>query len=265
MHDPAAALTDLWDRLIAVAKRLDDEQWALPTPCAEWDVHDLLAHCAAVQIDLDGGVHVPPPDDWRPPEGVGALDRLTASGVAARRGWGPEEVRTELRHAREGHVARLQRVEDWHSGVEGPVGRTTEEGLLATRCYDLWVHLQDLRVALGQPLDIGDDSEAARTAHGYVIDRLPWLLAKPVGAADGEALRVILASPAPLDTVVAMRDGRARFERTAQAVSSTVRAAPEALTLLVSGRETPATWRSRGLLEWSGPLGERFVESARFF
>lgn len=265
MHDPAAALKNLWDRLIAVAKNLDEEQWALPTPCADWDVHDLLAHCAAVQIDLDGGVHVPPPDEWAPPEGGSPLDRLTGAGVAARRDWAPGEVRTELRAAREGHAARLQRIEDWQAGVEGPVGRTTEEGLLAIRCYDLWVHLQDLRMALGQPLDIGDDSEAARTAHAYVIDRLPWLLAKPVGAGDGAALRVVLASPSPLDAVVAVRDGRGRFERTAQGVDSVLRAAPEALTLMISGRETPETWRSRGLLEWSGTLGERFVRAARFF
>lgn len=265
MHDPAGSVAALWDRLIATAKGLDDEDWARPTPCPDWDVHDVLTHCAAVQIDLDGGVHVPPPEGWRPPEDAEPMDRMTAAGVAARRDWEPERVRTELRAAREGHVARLQRVEDWTAGVEGPTGRMTEERLLAMRCYDLWTHLQDLRVALDQPIDVGDDSEAARTAHEFVAGRIPAVLAKRVSEGEDIALHLVLAAPAPLDTVVSVRDGRGRFGTSGEPVSSTVRAAPEALTLLMSGRGEPEQWRNRGLLEWSGPVGEAFVRRARLF
>ena len=90
------------------------------------------------------------------------------------------------------------------------------------------------------------------------------MLAKPVGAVDGDALRLTVAAPVPLDAVAVMRGGRARLE-TATEVASTVRAAPEALTLMVSGRGEPSQWSARGLLDWSGELADRFVEKARLF
>lgn len=265
MRDPAAAVADLWDRIIEVAAALDDEDWDRPTPCADWDVHDLLAHCAAAQVEFDGGPMVAPPREWRPPDGMSPLDRRAAGGVVARRGWGPDEIRTELRAARDGHVTRLRRVDDWERGTPGPHGSTTEAGLLAVRCYDLWVHLQDLHVALGEPIDVGDGSDAAVTAHTFVSDRAPYLLARKATDGRDTSLRMTIAAPAPLDATVLVRDGRGMFATTAEPSSSTVRAAPEALTLLVSGREEPETWRDRGLLDWVGPVADAFVRKARLF
>jgi uncharacterized protein (TIGR03083 family) len=265
MHDPAAAIIDIWDRLITVAKGLDGDDWSLPTPCRDWDVHDLLAHCSGVQVALDGGADVPIPEGWTPPEYGDPADRWAAAAVAARRAWGPEQIRTELRVAREGHAARLGRVEDWDSGVEGPAGRTTEAGLLATRCFDLWVHLQDLHVALGQTIDIGDDSEVARAAHGFVAERVPYLMAKRVTDGADASLRLVVAAPAPLDATVVVRDGRGSYDTPSEHADSTVRVAPEALTLLVSGRDGPEQWRDRGLLDWVGPVGDAFVRRARLF
>lgn len=264
MDDPVGAVSDLWDRLISISKQLAPEDWSRPTPCAAWTVHDLLAHCASVQLEIDGGDVPPVPADWLTADVV-PLDRWTAAGVASRTDSTPGELRADLRAAREGHITRLLRVEDWSAGVEAPVGRMSEQALLAMRCFDLWVHLQDLHVALGQPFDVGDPSEAAAAAHGYVLERAGWMLVKRVGAPEGARLRLVLAFPLPADKVVSVRGGRGRLDPTAEPGADEVRAAPEAFTLLAAGRGDASAWRDRGLLDWAGPLAERFVERARLF
>ena len=173
LTDPSAAVTALWDRLIAIAKRLGDDDWARATPCTKWDVHDLLAHCAAIQLELDGGDPPDPPPDWDPGSDTTPFERWTEAGVVQRRSWEADRLRADLRSAREGHATRLVRVEDWDNGALGPMGRTTEQELLFTRCYDLWVHLQDLHMALDEPIDVGDASEATLAAHRFVLDRVP--------------------------------------------------------------------------------------------
>lgn len=255
----------LWDRVIALADGLDEADWARPTPCAGWTVQDLLAHLSGTQVGFDAGTYVPPPQGWEPPADAPPLNAWTEAGVAARRGWDPERIRKELGEARDGHVARLDAVADWSAPADGPTGRTTEDGLLQVRMFDLWVHLQDLREALGMPVEADDTSEAARVAHGYVVGLLPYLFVKRVGAQEHQTMRLRLGAPVDLDTVIEVSVGRGRFNPDADPGDCAVEGSPAALTLLCAGRHDEEHWHELGLLDWSGPRGEEFVERARFF
>lgn len=255
----------LWDRMIGLAERLDADDRSRPTPCPEWDVRDLLLHCSGLQTMFDGGPQPDPPDGWAPPEGRHPRDAWTAAGVAARRDWSWEQVLTELRAAREGHVARLRAVTDWDAETVGPTGPTTEAGLVTVRCFDLWVHVQDLLAALGQPLELDDTTPAAEACHRFVVGRVPIIHAKVVGAPEGSALALHLGAPLEVDTTVVVRDGRAAFDDGAPAAADEVTASPAALTLLLSGREDETHWQQLGELDWSGDLGEAFVARARMF
>lgn len=256
MEERAAAAGQLWDRVLALAERAGAGDWARPTPCEDWDVHDLFAHLSAVQTGFDGGVQ---------PDATAAFAARWAGGVEARRGWSAGQVVDELRAARAGHVARLAAVTDWDAPTPGPLGETTEAGLYRVRCYDLWVHTWDLATALGVPFDLDDAAPGAVEAHRYVLGLVPWMFAKPVGAADGAALRLRLSEPLVFDRVLALHGRRAGWDDQAEPGQCVVTGKPAALTLLASGRGTPEGWREAGALEWEGPRGREFVYRARLF
>jgi uncharacterized protein (TIGR03083 family) len=261
----AEAAGHLWGRIITLVDELGEDDWSRGTPCAGWDVRDLLGHLSGTQVMFDAGTAVPPPPGWEPPAGAAPLDAWTEVGVAARRGWDRARLRAELEQARDGHVARLEGVTDWSAPAEGPVGPTTEDGLLQVRMFDLWVHLQDLHEALGRPADVDDASRAAAMAHRHVIDRVPYLFVKRAGAQEHATMRVRLGAPVDLDTVVEVAGGRGRFNPDADPGACAVEGSPGALTLLVAGRHDAAHWSDRGVLTWSGSRAEEFVERARFF
>jgi uncharacterized protein (TIGR03083 family) len=255
----------LWDRVVDEVTTLSDADWTRDTALPGWRVADLVGHLSGIQVFFDSGTVEQPPDGWEPPAGASPLDAWAEAAVAARREWLREQVVTELAHARNGHVSRLAEVEDWDAPTPGPVGETTEAGLFAVRMFDVWVHLQDLRMAVGRDVEVQDISQAAAIAHRYVWDRVPWLYGKRVGAPEGSSLRLAFGPPLDEETTVVLRDGRGRFDRAVDAGDCAVTGAPAALTLLVTGRGDAQRWRDAGLLDWSGDRGEEFVQRARLF
>lgn len=261
----AKAAASLWDEAIALAESLGDEDWSRPTPCTRWDVKDLLAHFAAAQKTFDGGPQPDPPAGWEPPAELAVPEQWTEQGVVARRVWSPAEVIAELRETRDGHIARV-RTADADAPVQGPVGQTTEAGLLRIRCYDLWVHLQDLALALDREPTTTVSSPGAEEAFRMVEGVLPWLFGKQAGAPEGARLQVRLGDPPSLsgwlEGTLVVREGRARWDGengTGDALAGT----PGALTLVCSGRRSAEEWRADGLLDWSGEHAAALVQRAR--
>jgi uncharacterized protein (TIGR03083 family) len=263
--DRAEAAAGLWDRVVDEVAGLSEADWERPTPCEGWRVHDLIGHLSGLQVQFDTGESVGPPEGWEPDPSLPPMDAWTGAGVAARRDWLREDLLTELRRARNGHVDRLSKVEDWSVPADGPIGRTTEDGLFQVRMFDVWVHLQDLRVAVGEDVEDQDISPAAAVAHGYVWGLVPYLFVKRVGAQEHATLGLRFAAPLDVDTVVEVSMGRGRLNPEADPGSCSVSGAPAGLTLLATGRRTPEALREDGLLDWSGDLGTSFVECARLF
>lgn len=259
---------DLWDRVIAVTESLEPDDWSRPTPCPAWDVHDVLTHLTGLQTAFEGLPQPSPPEGWSPPEGLGPVDMWTSVGVAARQDWGSEQVVEELRQARAAHVERLGRV-DPEAPTQGPTGPTTEHGLFMVRCFDIWVHVQDLAVGLGRPMDVEDSSAEARVAAEFVFQTVPYLYGKKAGAPEGEVMRFTLSAPLEHDGVLTVTEGRARWDEDtdpeAAAERNAFRATSGAFTLLAAGRGSPEEYRDRGALSWSGPNADTFVQRARLF
>lgn len=264
--DAATVARELWDELVAFGEDLGEADWERSTPwCPDWTVADLLSHCSGVQVWFDGSAEMPePPPGWEPPD-TSPLDAKVAELVAARRHWDPAERLRELRAAADGHVARVAAVTDWGAPTRGPLGETTEAGLFSVRCFDLWVHLQDLREALGQPVPTFTDAPAAAVAYRYVAGLAGWLFARRARAPEGATMALRLGAPLDVDTVVQVRDGRGLFAPEADPGACAVTGSPAAFTLLVTGRGAPDRWREAGLLDWSGPRGEEFAATARVF
>lgn len=261
MDRPAIA-RDLWDRVLSRVDEIDD--WTRPTPSEGWDIKDVVAHLSGAQRFFDEGENLPqPPASWEPPPGTDPLDAWTQRAVAARRDWSPEQLTDELRAAAAGHIARVEETSDWTATTKGPTGETTAGGLFATRVFDLWVHLQDLALALGRPADAPDSSGAAELVARYVFDLVPWLYATKVQAGEGSPLRLRLGAPLDRDQVVTVTEGRAGWAEDTDAGVAHVTGDAAAFALLACGRGSPAHWRDAGLLEWGGKRGQEWVERAR--
>lgn len=262
----AEAMGGLWRDALRLAEGLHDEDWERPVPWTPaWRVADLVSHLGGVQSAFNGDPQPEPPADWSPPQNGSPFDHAMAGPIEARRGWDPAQRLDELRRAAAGHVAHLESVTDWLEVAEGPVGPTTQDGLFRIRAFDLWVHLQDLREALGSPPKIDDPSEGAVAAHNYVLGLFPWMFVKRVGAPEGATLRVTAWAPVSHDSVLKVTDGRATWDPTADPGDCVITGSPGALTLLVTGRGAPQRWRDAGALQWEGARAEEFMERARVF
>jgi uncharacterized protein (TIGR03083 family) len=265
MQAEARSAAELWDRIERAAHALEPADLDKPTPCARWSVRDLVAHLGGLQTMLDESAPQPEsPDGWAPDPQLSPLDAWTEAGVAARRAWPFEWVLDELAVAKAGHVARLESA-DPDAEAAGPLGQSNERKLYGVRMFDLWVHVQDLAVALGGKPDWDDDSVAARDAWEHIFGALPYVAVKKAGAQEAQRLRVTLDQPAPSDRVLAVTGGRAAWDDAGEGAPDTVRAHPAALALLLAGRGTPEEWRADGVLDWEGPFAAAFVERGRVF
>ena len=261
-----SAMAGLWAAVMEVVEGLDAADWDRVVPaCPAWTVTDLVSHLGALQSLLNGDPQPEAPADVDVPQGASVFDHAMAAPIAARRDWTREQRLDELRQAIAAHLATLEATTDWLSATPGPVGTTTKDGLFKVRAFDIWVHLQDLREAVGQRVDVEDESDGAATAHQYVLGLVPWMFVKRAGAQEGATLRVALGSPVNHDSVLNVVNRRAAWDPTADPRDCLVIGSPGALTMLLSGRGTPEQWRDAGALEWAGSRGEEFVERARLF
>lgn len=224
MSDLQGALSELWDRAVLLAERVDPADWSAPTPCPGMDVGELVGHMAVA-----GRV------------GAAGQERLLAALRAARQ-----------REAEE--IAELARA----AGTPGPAARQ-----LAARCLDMWVHVYDLATALDEPVDLDEASPALAEACATTLRYTPRLFTSRVGAAEGEAVRIRVHGALEHEATMRVRDGRAQWTEDTDEVGGTVSGTAGAFVLLLSGRGGPQQWRAADSLEWSGASGEAFVGRAR--
>jgi uncharacterized protein (TIGR03083 family) len=215
LGQPSEAVLGLWDRLIELAARVGPDDLVRSTPCPGADVRELLGHLAGVH----GGAHL-------------------VSGS-------PGALADALRAARAAQAAELA----------ARAGSDRYRRLTGACCLDLWVHGYDLATAVGQPVDLEEDSVAVAEASRFVLGYLPGLLARASSPGLGGPVRVEL------------RGGRGLWrpgpDAGGDAGGEVVTADPGVLLLLLSGRVTPERLRDQGGLEWSGPAAEAFVRTVR--
>lgn len=150
---------------------LSAEQWTAPTACVGWTVADMVAHLIDIEQVLLGDARPEHEPDWDTLPWVDRdLSRFTEIGVDARRSRAQAEVIAELRDTTERRMAQLEAgPHDLDTLVPGFFGKETPLGRqLSRRIFDSWVHLQDMRMALG--ISEGWDSIAARVTRGQLID-----------------------------------------------------------------------------------------------
>lgn len=206
-------LIGAWESgLLAVADLcdgLDDRQWGAATPCAGWTVGDVVAHLIDVE-DLVGGEPRPEHEpDWAAlPHAVGPMGKANEIGVDLRRGRPRTDVLAELRAVIVRRRAQLE--ETPHDEQVASVFGTSMslERVVRMRTFDIWVHEQDIRSAIGS--DGAWDSPSARVALAQMTRALPYVWGRTVKAPEGSVLRLIVTGPGleAAEAVVIDADGR---------------------------------------------------------
>ncbi len=235
MNPLVAAWQDAIDSFARTVAQVPDEAFAQDSLLPGWTIGDIVAHVAALEVELSG---VPMPDhepDWDAlPHADDLFSRYTEIGVDYRRGWAPQQVREELA------AVTVTRSEQLHQGpqdsdtrVPGVAGIERSLGrVLRMRTFDIFLHELDVRDSLGMP----DPAlgQAAEVTAGLMADGLGYVWVKKAGASTGDVLHFVV--PDWIDAWVGVGDdGRGRAVEPGVA-TVTVTVAPMNYLRLASGR-----------------------------
>lgn len=209
-----AGLVAVWweavDSFTRVLEHVGDGEWSAPTDLPGWDVHAVAAHTAHLEALLAGRPHEEV-EVGDAPHARGMMGRFTEQGVVVRRAEDGDALISEIREATTARHTQLLADPPTDPsapapGVFGAIGWTTGL-LLRNRPLDVWMHEQDVRRALGRPGNL--DSAAAIHSADYLMESLPFVVAKRAGAPAGSVVRLEVAGHAPVTAVVG-EDGRGR-------------------------------------------------------
>ena len=197
-----------------LAESLTPEQWRADSVLPGWSNADIVAHVVGIERDLLGEPTPSSDLDWDAlPHADDLFSRYTELAVAARRGVPQDQICAELRKT---IAARREWLADDQGGlgdiVRGPGGWELPRGVvIRMRCFDIWVHDQDLRAAIDRPGDLGTD--AAWVAAGQMLRGLGRTWARDAKAPVGARAELFVTGPGVefAAAVVVDADGRGRL------------------------------------------------------
>ncbi len=180
------AYADQVGALTRVLDRVPDDGWDRTVdPYAPWTVRDLVAHLVEIERYSASFLGFEPHDVS--PELEGDHLAMTETAIARSRALPVDEVVAEWRRLAERTAAHALALD--HEGLEramplhGIPFRVTTA--IVARAFELWTHADDIRAAIGEPLDVPPPPVLHRMAHESV-NSLPLAacgLAEPPGPA----------------------------------------------------------------------------------
>lgn len=255
--DPAARLAsyvDVWwaavEDFLAVASSLTPEEWQRPTDLPGWTARDVLAHLVHLESLTVGGDH-PEVEIGDAPHVRNDMGRFTEQGVVALRDADPAALVAELRGTTQQRYDELRAhpptdPSETAPGAFGLIGWDTET-FLGNRPFDVWMHEQDLRRAVGRPG--GLDGLPAAYCTQRLLRSVPFVVGKRVKPAPGTSVVVEVGALPPVGVLVG-DDGRGRPVAVEELGSptATLRTDLEAFCLASGGRGEPdlARWELSG-------------------
>ncbi|BCL29415.1 maleylpyruvate isomerase family mycothiol-dependent enzyme [Streptomyces aurantiacus] len=217
LHPSLQSYADAWthsiDAISDLVSPLVEGEWNRRTPCPGWSVRDLVSHIIGLDCEMLGDprpIHTLPRDLYHV---TNEHQRYMEMQVDVRRHHTAPEMTSELEYTiirRNRQLRNESRQPD--TLVRGPLGtEVTLEQSMRVRAFDLWVHEQDLRTALGRPGNL--DSPGAYIARDVLLSRLPKVVAKDAGAPPGSAVVFDIHGPVEfLRTVRVDADGRGSID-----------------------------------------------------
>ncbi|MER6010475.1 maleylpyruvate isomerase family mycothiol-dependent enzyme [Streptomyces bluensis] len=192
LHPTLQPYADAWthsvDAISELVQPLVEGEWNRRTPCPGWSVRDIVSHVIGMDCEMLGDprpIHTLPRDLYHV---TNDHQRYMEMQVDVRRHHTAPEMTSELEYTiirRNRQLRNESRQPD--AKVRGPLGvELTLEQAMRNRAFDVWVHEQDLRTALGQPGNL--DSPGAYVARDELLSVLPKVVAEDAQAPRSSAI-----------------------------------------------------------------------------
>jgi uncharacterized protein (TIGR03083 family) len=206
--DPRRTWLEAIESFADLANGLTEAQWQSPSPCPGWTVGDLVAHTIDIEERLSGAVIPDHEPDWARLPHVTESGRRMEPGVDRRRGRDRSAVLDELGAVIVTRSAQMAGL-DLDATIASPFGREIPMTvMMRMRVFDLWVHEQDIRAAIGEPGNLA--SSAARATLSMIVDSLPRVWAKVAAAPVGGVLLLEITGGALPGTIHVVVDEEGR-------------------------------------------------------
>ncbi|OIJ91882.1 maleylpyruvate isomerase family mycothiol-dependent enzyme [Streptomyces colonosanans] len=192
LHPTLQPYADAWthsvEAISELVQPLVESEWNRRTPCPGWSVRDVVSHVIGLDCEMLGDprpIHTLPRDLFHV---TNEHQRYMEMQVDVRRHHTAPEMTSELEYTIIRRNRQLRNESrDPGTKVRGPLGtEQTLEEAMRYRAFDVWVHEQDLRTALGVPGNL--DSPGAHIARDELLAMLPEVVAKDAGAPPGSAI-----------------------------------------------------------------------------
>ncbi|MDG9705197.1 maleylpyruvate isomerase family mycothiol-dependent enzyme [Streptomyces sp. DH37] len=264
-HPSLQPYADAWahsiEAISELVSPLVEGEWNRATECPGWSVRDVVSHVIGSECEMLGDprpIHSLPRDLFHVKDEV---SRRVEVQVDVRRCHTAPEMTSELEYTiiRRSRQLRNEK-RDPSAKVVDPLGReTTLEQALRIRAFDVWVHEQDLRRALGQPGNL--DSPGAHVARDVLLDALPKVVAKDAAAPPNSA--VVLDVSGPLEFMRTVRvdaEGRGTVDASVSLGPAVTLAMDwETYVRLACGRVRPAAVRENLKAEGDQALADAIL------
>lgn len=198
LDERIAAWRQSFDSVLAAGEALSGRDWNAPTECPGWNVKDVYSHLVGLELWMSAG-------HPRPERG---LAQVADEPVAARRQASPAAVLAELRSVYRHRCEQITAIGPdpgqpaftaW--GQPAPLGTLWQH-----RAFDVWVHEQDIRRAVGAPGNL--DSPGALVAREMFTSSLPLVVARRAAAPPGSVVRFSVEGPVAFDHCILAGDDR---------------------------------------------------------
>ncbi|MCX5082917.1 maleylpyruvate isomerase family mycothiol-dependent enzyme [Streptomyces sp. NPDC056121] len=267
LHPSLQSYADAWTHSIEAISELVtplvEGEWNRATPCPGWSVRDIVSHVIGLDCEMLGDprpIHTLPRDLYHVQN---EHQRYMEMQVDVRRHHTAPEMTSELEYTIIRRSRQL-RNESREPGamVRGPLG--TEETLefaMRKRAFDVWVHEQDLRAAVGRPGNL--DSPGAYVTRDMLLAVLPKVVAKDASAPANSAVVFDVHGPVEfLRTVRVDADGRGTIDGAPSlGPAATLSLDWETYVKLACGRVTPDAVSDRVKTEGDLDLAQAILNS----
>ncbi|MFE9256405.1 maleylpyruvate isomerase family mycothiol-dependent enzyme [Streptomyces sp. NPDC006879] len=199
VHPSLQPYIDAWTHSIEaiseLVQPLAEGEWNRATPCPGWSVRDMVSHVIGIECEMLGDprpIHTLPRDLRHV---VDEFSRYMEVQVDVRRHHTAPEMTSELEYTIIRRCRQLRNEKRSPDAlVRGPLGKeVTLERALRMRVFDVWVHEQDLRFALGRPGNL--DSPGAHVTRDLLLSQLPQVVARRASAPPHSAVVVDVHGP----------------------------------------------------------------------
>ncbi len=238
-YDRDSVVTDLkdaWHNFVMVAESIDDSKFTAMTSCPSWNVHDVIAHIIGIEkmllgeatpeADIDGFEHIR--------NSIGAINERW---IVHLRSLDAVDIVTALSETllRREHAIEKMDEQDFEKVGWSPIGDVSYSRFMSIRVFDIWIHEQDIREAVGQ--NGGLDTKAAHRAYLEATTNMGYVVAKKAALDNGAVVGFhIIDAPS---FSVAVADGRGVLADPQQDESCSLEMSMSTYMRLIAGRGEP--------------------------